>query len=135
MQPLLNNLQANFSYYTVEPCNDQKEWNSLLQRELNNQLVTIAHNPSLGKILAKSFGYFSYNYWIKDNDEVIAVLPIVKIGKRMVSMPHFSYGGPIFMQGLDNQIKLEKFIDSKNLRSDHLKNIQILSTIKKLVAF
>lgn len=73
---------------------DHKAWNDFLEKEKSKQLITIAHNPSLGKILAKTFGYKDESRVIKSNGKMIGVFPAVMVGKKLVSMPHFSYGGP-----------------------------------------
>ncbi|WP_419213949.1 GNAT family N-acetyltransferase [Maribacter sp. X9] len=80
---------------SIKECTDNKLWNGFLEREKNNQMVTIAHNPCLGPILAKTFGYSFTNYLVKEDNEIIGVLPTVNVGGKIVSMPHFSYGGPI----------------------------------------
>ncbi len=89
-------------------CEDIALWNQFLKKERGAQLITIAHNPSLGPILEKTFGYRSQNMLIKNNDVMIGVLPLVKIGKKMVSMPHFSYGGPV----LDSSAKINLDLNS-----------------------
>ncbi|CAN0594170.1 unnamed protein product, partial [Ectocarpus sp. 12 AP-2014] len=76
-------------------CEESSKWNQFLENQKEEQLITIAHNPCLGKILAKTFGYESHNMWIKKDDKIVGVLPKVKIGAKWVSMPHFSYGGPV----------------------------------------
>ncbi|APQ18019.1 GNAT family N-acetyltransferase [Maribacter hydrothermalis] len=84
-------------------CDNVQVWNNFLEKEKASQMVTIAHNPCLGGILSKTFGYSAQNYLIKKEDEIVGVLPTVTIGNKMVSMPHFSYGGPILKEhSLDN---------------------------------
>lgn len=80
---------------SLEECKNIDFWNSFLDGEKNKQVVTIAHNPCLGSILSKTFGYSHKNYLIKEGAETVGVLPTVTVGKKIVSMPHFSYGGPI----------------------------------------
>lgn len=94
----------------LKEAQDFMEWNAFLDGESRHQMITIAHNPSLGKILAKTFGYTNFNYLIKENEEIIGVFPLVKIGKRVVSMPHFSYGGPIFKNSLNEIPKLSELL-------------------------
>jgi hypothetical protein len=79
--------------YVTTPDNDI--WNDFLEKEKDNQIVTIAHNPSLGPILAKTFGYKSQNLAIMKEDKIVGVLPAVLFRNKIVSIPHFSYGGPI----------------------------------------
>ena len=80
---------------SLEECKNIDFWNNFLDGEKNKQVVTIAHNPCLGSILSKTFGYSHKNYFIKEGAETVGVLPTVTVGKKIVSMPHFSYGGPI----------------------------------------
>lgn len=89
-------------------------WNAFLEHEKDHQLITIAHNPCLGPILSKSFGYFSENYLIVDKQEEIGVLPLVSIRKSIVSMPHFSYGGPIVDSKIKNNINFRGLIENRS---------------------
>ncbi|MFT5735790.1 MAG: lipid II:glycine glycyltransferase (peptidoglycan interpeptide bridge formation enzyme) [Maribacter sp.] len=102
----------------LSECRDTKTWHEFLKKENGTQLITIAHNPSLGPILEKTFGYESQNMLINKNDEVIGVLPLVKIGKKLVSMPHFSYGGPILDSSSDEaSLDLSKVLDSNRFEA------------------
>ncbi len=92
----------------IAPSTDNFLWNQFLDAEKDNQLITIAHNPSLGPILEKTFGYTIENMLITMNDQMIGVLPLVKIGNKLVSMPHFSYGGPLISSKEDLDIKIEE---------------------------
>jgi lipid II:glycine glycyltransferase (peptidoglycan interpeptide bridge formation enzyme) len=82
-----------------ELTNNLEEIKSVLEfckTQSKQQLITISHNPSLLDILKKTFGYKQKYYILKKNNEIIGIMPLVKIGKKSVSLPHFSYGGPIF---------------------------------------
>lgn len=94
----------------MEVCRDLNVWNSFLEREREHQMVTIAHNPSLGGILEKTFGYKSFNYAIKVDEEIIGLFPMVRIGQKMVSMPHFSYGGAIVSHDFDKVLNLKDVV-------------------------
>jgi len=59
----------------------------------NNEQTTIAHSFSLGLILQKTYGYSFEPYKILKNDKVVGFVPFCRIGNKLVSMPHFSYGG------------------------------------------
>lgn len=74
---------------------DKEIWNSFVNNNKENQIVTIAHNPSLTRILSKTFGYKSRCYFIMEGEDIIGVLPGVDFRNKFVSMPHFSYGGPL----------------------------------------
>jgi len=80
---------------SLSDCKDHKIWNDFLAKEKDNQLITIAHNPSLGAILEKTFGYSSKNSLLLKDEKVIGVMPMVKVRGRAISIPHFSYGGPV----------------------------------------
>ncbi len=80
----------------LQKATDANVWNEFLRRQAVGQMVTIAHNPCLAPILAKTFGYQEENALIVENGNVIGVLPAVSFGGKLISMPHFSYGGPIF---------------------------------------
>lgn len=96
---------------TVECVNDD-EWNNFLEKEKEHQMVTIAHNPCLGKILSNTFGYSYTNYVIKDGEHTVGVMPIVNVGKKMVSMPHFSYGGPVVQPAYANTIDISTLLNA-----------------------
>ncbi len=81
----------------VKTIKEMELWQAFINRIVDSQLVTIAHNPCLGNILADTFGYKSENYLIIKNGGIIGVLPGVSVGSKYVSMPHFSYGGPVFI--------------------------------------
>lgn len=90
--------------YKVEILNDSNIilWNDFLDQY--NGLVTIAHNPSLSKILEKSFGFDSKNIIINQSGKIIGVCPISIINGKLVSIPHFSYGD-ILLKGSDTDKK------------------------------
>tara|TARA_R110000782_G_scaffold97564_1_gene182522 strand:- start:84 stop:1061 length:978 start_codon:yes stop_codon:yes gene_type:complete len=99
---------------SIIECNNVKIWNDFLEKEKTNQMVTIAHNPCLGPILYKTFGYTHKNYCVLEGEDIVGVLPTVTIGGKIVSMPHFSYGGPILKEGtIDNFNISSVFKDAK----------------------
>ena len=97
----------------LELCQDTNVWNSFLEHEKEHQMVTIAHNPSLGEILEKTFGYKSFNYVVKEQGEVIGLFPTVQIGRKLVSMPHFSYGGPFLKHTVKKKYKVSEMLPNK----------------------
>lgn len=96
---IYNHKKVDYSS-VLELCKDNNVWNSFLENEKEHQMVTIAHNPSLGNILEKTFGYSSFNYGIMEHGKLTGLFPIVQIGNKKVSMPHFSYGGPVFKNNI-----------------------------------
>ena len=99
---------------SIIECNNEKIWNDFLEKEKANQMVTIAHNPCLGSILSKTFGYTHKNYFITEGEDIVGVLPTVNIGGKIVSMPHFSYGGPILKKGLIDNFDLSTLLSDSN---------------------
>jgi hypothetical protein len=79
----------------LEDVGDNHLWNSFLEGEKGRQLITIAHNPCLADILAMTFGYTAQNKFLRKDGDIVGVLPAVRVGNKWVSMPHFSYGGPL----------------------------------------
>jgi hypothetical protein len=89
----------------------------LINEELNkiiestDSIITIAHNIDLLNILSTFFGYKSDILLFRNNNKLEGFIPIVIIGKKVVSIPHFSYGGYLGLKKLElNQTKL--IIDS-----------------------
>ncbi|MGB3144073.1 MAG: GNAT family N-acetyltransferase [Maribacter sp.] len=110
---------------SIVPCNDDSLWNAFLEKEKKKQWVTIAHNPCLGKILSKTFGYGYQNYVVMDGERVVGMLPTSEVGGKLVSMPHFSYGGPIISEEvLDNGV-----VDLKSLLGDRKFEVRSFSKL------
>ena len=107
-------------------CKDSIEWNKFVEGEIFKQYVTIAHNPSLGAILSKTFGYKNENLFILWNSKVIGVMPIQFIGNKIVSVPHFSYGGPLINAEMDVKIDFNKFFKK---RKYEIRSFLILSLL------
>ena len=68
---------------------DISEWKNYFKKNVN---TTIAHSFSLGLILQKTYGYSFEPYKILKNNKVVGFIPFCRIDKKLVSMPHFSYG-------------------------------------------
>lgn len=117
---------------SIIECNNVKIWNDFLEKEKTNQMVTIAHNPCLGAILSKIFGYTYKNYLIKDDGETIGVLPTVTIGKKIVSMPHFSYGGPIIKKEYNKSIDISSLINDAKFEVRSLSKLTNFRHEKKI---
>jgi hypothetical protein len=92
---------------------DVQSWNGFLEKEKENQIITIAHNPSLGPILSKTFGYSNQNLSLTEHNEIIGVMPVVFFSNRAISMPHFSYGGPIISTQKESEVNIKSFLGSK----------------------
>lgn len=92
---------------------DNDIWNEFLEKEKNNQMVTIAHNPSLGPILENTFGYKSHNMLMLNEGKLVGVLPAVLFKNKVVSVPHFSYGGPIVDSNEEITIDLNALFQGK----------------------
>jgi hypothetical protein len=96
----------------LENTTDHRLWNSFLESEKNCQLITIAHNPCLADILAMTFGYTPQNKFLRKGGEIVGVLPAVQVGTKLVSMPHFSYGGPLLKSSTKYNMSLNSLITS-----------------------
>ncbi|MGB5665573.1 MAG: GNAT family N-acetyltransferase [Maribacter sp.] len=111
---------------------DNIAWNEFLEKEKENQMITIAHNPSLGPILSKTFGYTSNNMLIVKDQKVVGVLPTVLVGKKMVSMPHFSYGGPIMDSNTKVEFNLESFFTDQKFEVRSFEKLSKYYTDEKI---
>ncbi|SNR30120.1 Acetyltransferase (GNAT) domain-containing protein [Maribacter sedimenticola] len=118
----------NDKILSITECRDNAMWNDFLVKESNQQMVTIAHNPCLGAILSKTFGYTYKNYFIKEGENTIGVLPTVSIGKKVVSMPHFSYGGPIFKKNYSSKVDYSLLLEENNFE---IRSFEKLSAFTK----
>lgn len=94
----------------LEDARDCHLWNSFLESEKERQLITIAHNPCLADILAMTFGYTAQNKFLRKDGDIVGVLPAVRVGNTWVSMPHFSYGGPITRKNMEHQFRLKDLL-------------------------
>ncbi|SVB60265.1 uncharacterized protein METZ01_LOCUS213119, partial [marine metagenome] len=80
---------------------DESECSIILDEIFNflsttDSLVTSCHNPDILDILCDSFGYSKDILIVKKNNEFEGFIPLIivsSLGARIVSMPHFSYGG------------------------------------------
>lgn len=97
----------------LSTCEDFDAWNEFLESERAHQMVTLAHNPSLGPILSKTFGYKSENRFIVEDLKVVGVVPLVHFRGKVVSMPHFSYGGPILASDSGMKVDLKSLFGGK----------------------
>lgn len=78
-----------------------KGWNSAFA---SKSQATIAHNFSIGLVLEKTYNFKFEPFKIVKGNDIIGFLPFSRIGTKLVSMPHFSYGG--WMQ--DNAVQKEE---------------------------
>ena len=74
-----------------------KDVSSVLMRELagDERFITHAHNPCIVDILNKTFGWEGGAFLVLDGDKPIGYFAGMIIKGRIVSMPHFSFGGLI----------------------------------------
>jgi hypothetical protein len=59
----------------------------------NDRFITHAHNPCMVGILERTFGWKGSAFVIKHNDIPAGFINCLFINGRLVSMPHFSFGG------------------------------------------
>jgi hypothetical protein len=115
----------------IENNHDEIKWHEFMKDASLHGLVTIAHNISLVTILSKTFGYRPANYLIMDSCEIVGVLPGVFIGKKFVSIPHFSYGGPIFK----NEKYYKEFIAQKPYEIRSFKKLSKFNSEEKVSVY
>lgn len=78
--------------YSIHPVNDISA--ELMQQLAGHeQFVTHAHNPCMVGILQRTFGWKGNTFIVAENEIPIACISCMFIGGRIVSMPHFSFGG------------------------------------------
>ncbi len=65
----------------------------LLELAGADRFITHAHNPCLVGILKRTFGWEGNTFVIKQNDVTVGFITCMCINGRLVSMPHFSFGG------------------------------------------
>jgi len=71
-----------------------------------NDLVTTGHNLNLLDILCSSFNYKKEILIYIKNQKIEGFIPLLIIGNKAVSMPHFSYGGYIGRNQISSDIYL-----------------------------
>ena len=74
-------------------------------KEVNDYVVNhpdsrIYHLAGWGRVIERVFKHKCYYFVAKKNSEIVGVLPVVRqksilFGDNMMSMPYFSYGGPL----------------------------------------
>jgi len=76
--------------------------------------VPFSFNPSLFHFFQNHFHWKPYYFFLYSEEKLVAVFPLVNIGKRWVSLPHFSYGGMVLNEnpGLYAEIRIESFVIS-----------------------
>jgi len=67
----------------------------MLELAGKERFVTHAHNPCIIDILLKTFGWKGGVFLVLEKDLPIGYFPVMSVKGRIVSMPHFSFGGLI----------------------------------------
>jgi len=117
---------------SIEKCTNSLIWNEYLKGKTDCQQITIGHNPSMAEILSKTFNYKNSNFLVKCEKKIIGILPGTIIGNKFVSMPHFSYGGPI-MSDWNEWEKLLKAFPFKNYEIRSFRNLSSFFNDNKVV--
>ncbi len=78
----------------------------MLEFSGDERFVTHAHNPCVVNILHKTFGWKGAAFLVLEDDLPIGYLPAVFINDRIVSMPHFSFGGLVTRRSNRKEIYL-----------------------------
>ena len=115
--------------YIIEYLSDLDENTKVsVRKEINNvientdTLVTTAHNIEILNVLCSSFGYEQDILLIRGENSLEGFMPLIIIGNKIVSIPHFSYGGYI------GKRKITPFLSSaliKSLRQKYGNNFLI----------
>jgi FemAB-related protein (PEP-CTERM system-associated) len=83
-------------------CDDtDKSWDRFVER---HDGATVAHLSAWGRIIERAYGHESVPLAAIDGDDVVGVLPLVRMksrifGHRLVSMPFLDYGGIVSEPG------------------------------------
>ena len=96
---------------------DDELWNGFISK--SNEFITIGHNPSICRVLNRSFGYDANYQVILEEEKIIGVFPSMKDKEKLISIPHFSYGDILLenKKELLSTIKSELYGDSYFIRS------------------
>ena len=104
--------------YIIEYLSDLDEnTKASVKKEINNvientdTLVTTAHNIEILNVLCSSFGYEQDILLIHGENSLEGFMPLTIIGNKIVSIPHFSYGGYI------GKRKITPFLSSEIIKS------------------
>src|SRR5262245_43244426 len=78
-----------------------KSWDRFVER---HDAATVAHLSAWGRIIERAYGHESVPLMALDGDDVVGVLPLVRMksrlfGHRLVSMPFLDYGGIVTEPG------------------------------------
>jgi len=63
---------------------------------------TLYHDINWAKIIAKTYNWRSAYYLVERNAETVGLLPFMRQGDKVLSLPHLPFSGPIFKCG-ENQ--------------------------------
>ncbi len=91
----------------------------------SDSLVTTSHNLDILDILCESFGYSKDILIVKKDNKFEGFMPLIiisGIGTRIVSMPHFSYGGYL---GKNDLTQKQHFHLIEIIRKKHGDNVLI----------
>src|ERR1043165_1618727 len=80
---------------------DDKSWDRFVERHDD---ATVAHLSAWGRIIERAYGHESVPLAAIDGDEIVGVLPLVRMKSRLfghglVSMPFLDYGGIVAEPG------------------------------------
>lgn len=106
---------------TVSIClldDDYDAWNRYVE---SNPAASIYHRAEWKDLIQNTFGHKCYYFYAHNNDEIVGILPLVRLKSRlfgdyMVSMPYFNYGG-----ALASSLSIEnKLIQAANSQAEQL---------------
>ena len=98
-----------YKFKLVNSIDELHSWHTFINTYAQKHVITMAHNPSLINVLSETFGYVPESYLIMKNNILIGILPGVRIGSKYVSVPHFSYGGPVIIDDNSKKNQLHRY--------------------------
>ena len=126
---------TNSSIYYFSELSSDSQINA--KRELEdiiadtNDLVTTGHNLNVLDILCSSFNYKKEILIYMKDHKIEGFIPLLIIGNKAVSVPHFSYGGYIGR----NQISSHEYLDFINSLKAKYKGDFLIRDFKKITDY
>ena len=83
------------AFKQVDTASAIERWNKLALNSSDD--LTIAHNPALFHFFSGYLNAPTFYIFLVQNDKDVGLFPLVKMGNKMVSLPHLSYGGVLWL--------------------------------------
>ena len=99
-----------------------RSWHDLIRN--SGEVYTIAQNPSLVCILNKTFSWEGGNCMFSQQGRAVGVFSYMMLRGKIVSMPHFSYGGLICSQSVERSTLYEAAFSRLNSSEYEIRSFQ-----------